>query len=223
MRVVCTVSSRRPDYLAQTLKSWSRVRGDAVMAFSCEPGAPSSADMCEPYGDVMRLGVHLGPVDNTACALLIGFEDAGFVICTEEDVLVSADVLEYFSWAATQYQDDQEIAAVCAYARDGSGDPAAVTRQPQFSALCWGTWAARWDQMLGEWGGMKYLGNPDAWDRRLLAQQTARGRKFIIPGASRSQHIGEHGLNSSAGPDWYPSTRSAVFSEDHGLQAYRES
>lgn len=222
VQVVCTVSSRRPDYLAQTLRSWSAVRGEPEMTFSCEPGSPSSAEMCAQYGEVVCHDSHLGTVMNTAFALAYGFSQAPFVVCTEEDVLVSADVLEYFAWAAEEYREDPEIAGVCAFARDGSGDPAVVTRLPAFSALCWGTWADRWEQMLPEWGGMPDYGNPHAWDRRLLVQQSRRGRSFVVPMASRSQHIGERGLSSFAGPDWYPSTRSLVFSEDHGPQACRE-
>ena len=171
---------------------------------------------------VMRHDSRLGPVANTAVALATGFGQASFVICTEEDVLVSADVLEYFAWASEAYRDDQGVAAVCAYSLAGSGDPATVTRQQQFSALCWGTWTDRWEQMLTEWGGMPEMGNPDAWDRRLLARQVAHGRRFIVPCASRSQHIGEFGLNSASGPDWYARTRAATFSEDHGPQVYRE-
>lgn len=221
-QVVCTVSSSRPDYLARTLRSWSAVRGEPELTFSCEPGPPSSAEMCGQYGTVVRHDEHLGPVLNTAFALAFGFTEADFVICTEEDVVVSADVLEYFAWASGAYRDARDVAAVCAYSLAGSGDPATVTRQQAFSALCWGTWADRWEQMLSEWGGMPEMGNPDAWDRRLLARQVARGRRFIVPCASRSQHIGESGLNSSAGPDWYARTRAATFSEDHGPQAYRE-
>jgi GNT-I family len=227
--VVWTISSARPEYLIQALDSWADARGagEADFVFCCEPGGPASASWASQFAyassvDVVQHSSQLGPVANTRFALEQGFALSDFVVCTEEDVVVADDVLEYFGWAAAEYAADRKVAGVCAFVSDAGEEPGEVFRYPFFSPLAWGTWRNRWEEEIGpDWGGLNV--NPRAWDRRMqLHQCLKRGHDFIFPQCSRSQHIGREGLHSASYPGWFEETVSVNFREHYEPAAFRE-
>src|SRR6185437_5037135 len=93
--VVVFTTNDRPHYLAETLVSWSHVRGieDALLIFSCEP-SPEMDEIVNllkiiPFAEV-RISVNdrqMGVEVNPYKAEYLGFTttDADFVIQAEDD------------------------------------------------------------------------------------------------------------------------------------------
>jgi len=204
-----TVSADRPGYLAETLRSWLQVRGRQhwSFAFLLEPGihyaeceeliqtwrAVSGVDSCVVYNS-KRQGVMRNPYN----ALRFGFERVPFVVLAEEDVVISDDVLEFFTALSTD-QESSDALGICAFSRGGSGSPAEYEPRLDFSPLVWGTWLDRWsaiieplwfDAVLGPEPGVR-----EGWDWGMRRIMQAVDRPFLAPMQSRSQHIGEHGVH----------------------------
>lgn len=223
MKPVCVMPVyNRPHYLARVLESWQAVRGidDACLIFQCEPGCPEAVDLVRqkaPWAQVTVNGRHLGNDQNMAAALGAGFATgAGFVIAAEDDVLVSADLLEYMAWAAERYADDKTVLAVTAWQDKPPGPLDEVGRAGWFwGGACWGMWRDRWDEVSARWppSGTGYDGY--LWS---LCQSTRRA--CIQPAATRCKNIGEYGLNTGGGFGAVWATQQ--FTPDIPPQAYRE-
>ena len=110
----------RPDYLRETLASWEKVRGIgyARLLFCCEPGCPESVQVCEEVAFAPRAVIvnpqRYGVLGNPWNALDTGFREDEIVILAEEDMIVSPDVLEYFTWAQ-RYRYDPKVLGVTTY------------------------------------------------------------------------------------------------------------
>ena len=144
--VAFTVSGLREKYLRESLDSWAEVRGRDTWTFlfclePCDLVFPVEAfwgwarDVF-PGCHLLKNGRRLGCMRNTRRAMDFAFGDlgAGFAVLAEEDVRVSPDVLEYFTWASAAYQGDGNLAAVCAHAKTSENtDLSAATRVPWFS------------------------------------------------------------------------------------------
>jgi hypothetical protein len=220
--IVFTVGGRR-DYLTETLQSWSKVRGieDATMVFLVEPGT-TAVNVCHFFKFARQSLVsvnrtRLGVAGNPWHAMQTGFRLADFVILAEEDTPVSSDVLEYFAWARTTYDDDPDLNIVCAHQigepLGGEGD---VLRSTHFSPVVWATWSSVWRHLLRDrWGG------PQGWDAQINRLQQVTGSQCLIPARSRSQHIGEYG-GAHCTPAYFPHTVSRSWQAEYGPQSYRE-
>ena len=158
----------------------------------------------------------------------VGFErlfmaqNYDFVVRTEDDLVVSADILEYFDWASCKFQNNPRVATVNAFCyNDGPSDEVALAER--FSPLVWGTWSDRWEGLLGPTWDHDYStyngepGNQAGWDwninTRLFPQHRLLG---CFPLASRVHNIGVHGTHSQP-----PNYRTATsFKDDHGSVKY---
>ena len=215
--IIAFTVNNRPEYLRQTLESWSRVRGisDWVLIFACEPGCPEAVDVCRSVdfapAVIATSPVRQGVLGNPWLALdhafgvspeLHGPRD--FAILAEEDLIVSPDVLEYFAWCQ-RYADDPEVLGVTTYQHveqpgglQGVG-PADWSRDDSWHFWIWGTWRDRWQSLLRDSWDVTYEengGGPNqrGWDwkiRNTLVR--GRGMTMIAPSMARSQHIGKHG------------------------------
>lgn len=247
MIVTFTVNNR-PDYLRQTLESWARVRGarDVTFMFSCEPGCPEAVKVCEEFvvghefGGVITVNQRRqGVLGNPYAALSRAFSTAesedDFAILAEEDMVVSPDVLEYFT-ACQSFRLEPEVLGVTTYQHHeqpgglaGVG-PADWTRDDQWHFWVWGTWWNRWRALLKyDWdttyeengGGPNQRG----WDwkiRNTLICPGGVGMKMIAPSLCRSQHIGQYG-GSHCTPDQFEGLLSACYAgDDVPPQKYRE-
>jgi hypothetical protein len=230
--VVVFTTNDRPHYLAQTLESWSHVRGigDALLIFSCEPsfaldeirallGVIPFAET-QVYVNQRPLGVEANPYK----AELLGFEttDTDFVIQAEDDATVTTDFLEYMTWARDTYRDDPTVHAVCSYQNTQRGPVDEVFRRQWFCAKPWGTWRDRWDGMRDYWpsGPLPGVGSWDAWMTEHVLKR--HGTVVIEPCQSRSKNIGVTGYHGS-----YPEHTAAEwerqqFMPDIPPQSYRE-
>lgn len=167
----------------------------------------------------------LGVVANTRRALDLAFRSsAPFAVLAEEDVVVSADVLEYFSWAAATYAADPDIMIACAHvlsSRDARAG--AVVRLPWFSPLTWGTWKVCWEEFIEPGWGVPE-GNALGWDAQLRIRLGEAGVRCLFPLRSRALHIGEVSAlyRSELSAHMYPSTRSSCYQEDYPPQRWHE-
>lgn len=176
MAVVVT-GFRRPNYLEQTLLSWSEVIGlDEIKSFTVALGHsdrknaqlaliakmqglfpnPIDVVMDSPEASI-AVGVNRA-LGEAAQASFVG--GAEFTVFGEEDVVVSDDVLQYMQWAAYRFERDSRIVIVCAHNRGGCGwdkhepaqdqdaDPTFARLLPYYNPWGWGTWADRWKYVL---------------------------------------------------------------------------
>ena len=210
----------------------SRVTGWREEATTSTPNQRSSL-VADPWRDggfaaevnPVRFGVLVNPVEAVSRAFR---KDpcAGFVVCAEEDVLVSRDVLAYFTWAAAEFAADPRVLAVCAHSNHEGTDPTAVDLRQEFSALVWGTWRDRWDKVLEPTWDRNYSSGDaecpsSGWDWNLIARVIPRGRFLtVVPDQTRTQHIGEHeGIHCTAAQ--YQDFLIASFQRDQEPVPYR--
>lgn len=200
--IVFTVSGMREKYLRESLRSWGQVRGigDWHLVFCLEPCRqvfPVTefthwVNRCFASAEVLVNDTRLGCLRNTRRAMRAAFaRGAEFAVCAEEDVLVSDDVGEYFTWARDAYAADGQAAAVCAHAKSASrGGEHDVVRAGWFNPVIWGTWRDRWEQFIDPgWGYCE--GNTESWDHHLRLRIGEAGKVSIYPVRSRSLHIGQ--------------------------------
>lgn len=231
----------RPRYLQQTLESWSKVRGieDHHLVFQCEPGCAEALALCRDVdfasSDVIVNPTRAGVLKNPLHALSQAFAmPPRFAVLAEEDLTVSPDVLEFFTWAQ-QYRDDPKVLGVTTYQHHeqpgglaGAG-PADWSRDDEWHFWVWGTWRDRWENLLRDNWDTTYrsdCGCPpdqrgwDWWFRNHLIRDA--GMTMIAPSLSRSQHIGRYG-GSHATPAQFPGLLSKCFAgPDVGPQEYEE-
>lgn len=240
MIAVAFTAFNRPRYLAETLASWERARGidGTHLVFRCEPGCPEVADMCDAVAfaprtvirNPRRLGVLANPWHALNSAFTLG---AGFAVLAEDDLIVSADVIEYLTWCAERYRDDPGVLAVTTHQREEQPGGLAGVRAADWGDpdgwhfWVWGTWRDRWERLLRpEWdftyeengGGPAQRG----WDWKIRNHWvTCKGMRVIAPSLSRSQHIGRDGIHASA--DQFEELASRCFVSDVPPQRYQEA
>jgi hypothetical protein len=195
----------RQKYLRASVDSWARARGadEVQFVFCLEP--PGSFPVAEFTDYVQRLfpspnravvlqgETPLGCLQNTRRAMEVALLGDEFGVVTEEDVEVSDDILEYFTWASERYRSDPETVAVCAHTRSSQVENrGAVVRASWFAPLAWGTWPRWWNKVMAPaWGPQDGSNNLESWDNNLKQVIVAGGYKVVFPARSRSLHIGE--------------------------------
>ncbi len=231
--VVVFTAHRRPEYMKQSLDSWRNVRGvdQAHMHFQCDADAHSEVvEMCQDVdfaGAVtvevssVRYGVQSAPWH----ALETGWQYADlygidFVMLSEEDICVSSDTLEYYSWCRDQYRDDAEILTVCSFTEQAVGGYAEVFRSSHFRSWVWGTWKDRWTALLRDSWDHNYQFKGFDWHISEYCMEEL-GHRAIIPARSRSQNIGQYGGVHTVAED-FVNCLSRCYSPDVEPQDYRE-
>jgi hypothetical protein len=231
--ITMTVSGNRPGYLAETLDSWSRVRGlrERPFRFVVEPG--SELDRCRTViEEFARCGVARtvevevnaecrGVRANPHHALSTAFAGgAGFVVLCEEDIVVGDDVLECLD----AVPDDPDVLGACAFSARPAPQPAEVLADTGFSAWVWGTWADRWERYLrDDWfsaARAPWDGAGAGWDFGVERIAAAAGLRFVGPLASRSDNIGRDG-GVHALPEEFEESRAATFAPHRAPVAWR--
>ena len=245
--LVCS-AWRRPDYLERTLASWARVRGVGRLGGLVVALGPSEHQ--DAQAEVIKHAVHaMGLEDGRACVhpdsqaavaspgmhralgeALTWVRDEltpRAVICAEEDIVVSSDVLEYMIWALNRFEDQPLVATVCAHDRGGQGwdipgigdlgldaSQDEVALADYFNPWVWSTWTGpKLDLLLGTWDWDATSGpspNQRGYDWEILRQIHQRGLLSVVPRASRSQNIGRDG-GYYARPELFDQTQSLSF------------
>lgn len=224
----------RPSYIQSVIESWNAVRGlqEIEASFYIEPSEFQNeiADIVFELNTTTTTVTHnelQGVLTNPWGALNDAFEaGAEFVILAEDDVIVSQDALEFFDWAATEYQTAHSLLAINAFSSLGSGKDNQVYTDMSFSPLVWGTWRDRWEETLRDsWDKDYSTGNPDGseagWDWNINRIIQDNNLRVLRPVNSRSDHIGEYG-GTHMTPDLFSGSRGASFEQVRGRQRYNE-
>ena len=238
-RALLLTAFDRPHYLERVLASWAQVRGLAGwhVRVAVEPG-PVAGEVVrlvrawveatghpdtEVVVNATRLGVLENPYVHLDALFTAGF---GFVVRTEDDLLVADDVLELFAHVATAYAGDREVATAHAFSGGPIGPAAPVlVRTPGFCPWVWGTWRDRWADLVGPTWDRDYStwnvspGFETGWDWNLNTRVfPAHGLRALAPAVSRVLNIGavgEHGTPDDLVP-------APSFRAHQPSQAYRE-
>jgi hypothetical protein len=224
----------RPHYLKEALESWKKVRGieDWRIYAQIEPNdfAEEQRSMIyEAFRDHPSIEVLINPqVYGVLHNPWVGFErlfmawNYDFVVRAEDDLIVSADILEYFEWAAETFQNEEQVATVNAFTYE-QGPSHEVILSEDFSPLVWGTWQDRWEGFLGPTWDHDYStfngqpGNQAGWDWNINTRLfPAHQLTAVTPRASRVHNIGVWGVHSL--PENYRT--SASFQDDHGSPGF---
>jgi hypothetical protein len=231
--ITMTVSGNRPGYLAETLDSWSAVRGLSAwdVRFVVEPGPELArceavleefsrrrvARSVEVEVNPERRGVRANPHHALSAAFGTG---AGFVVLGEEDIVVADDVLE----CLVAVPDEPDVLAACAFSDRPAPQPTDALADTGFCAWVWGTWASRWTGCLrDDWfeaARAPWDGAGAGWDFGVERIAAAHGMRFVGPLASRSDNIGRDG-GVHALPEEFEESRAATFVAHRDPVAWR--
>ncbi len=235
-KAVFLTAFNRPQYLADVLHSWQQARElqDWDIYAQVEPNA-----LAEEQADAIRWAFRDHPnvevvINPQVYGVLhnpwVGFERLfqmkgyDFVVRAEDDLIVSADILEWFDWVAETYKNNPKVATAHAFTHT-DGHPGAVELSTGFSPWVWGTWQDRWEGLLGPTWDHDYStfngfpGNQSGWDwninTRLFPQH---GLRSVEPTGSRVHNIGMFGTHAQ--PQDY--VTSDTFKPDFGRVEYFE-
>lgn len=192
----------------ETLHAWKNVRGiECGIDFFIEPSdrLEDVLQVIETSGITGRL--HLNPykygeLHNPWVAVDWEFsQGSDFVICAEDDDIVSTDILEYFQ-AATELSSPNTVLGVSAYTSNSAGSIGAMGVYPYWGGLVWGTWKESWHAHLRDTWDHDYStfnGSPGVesgfdWNinTRIMPEI---GKGCVMPEISRVRHIGKHGVH----------------------------
>ncbi len=236
-KAIAFTAYNRPGYLAAVLESWRNVRGleDWYIYASVDP-SPQTEAVVNLFAQFFRdegLSLITTVVNDRKLGVLHhpwrSFEHLfnhgmDFVLRVEDDLKVSDDILEYFSWASEEFKGNEDIAAVIGYNPIFEGDEGAVLIRDKFDPWNWGTWKDRWDTYIRDTWDHDYStyngqpGNQAGWDWNLDTRVLpAKGKSCVFPAQSRVQNIGQSGTHAQ--PSDFP--QSLSFHETYGEQTYR--
>jgi hypothetical protein len=210
----------RPHYLAPVLDAWTQVRGlsDWHLRVAVEPSEArdeivalvdafvrrTGHEDTEVVLNATRLGVLENPYVHLDALFRAGYD---FVVRTEDDLLVSDDVLELFAHVASTYADERTVATAHAFSPGPAGPgPDELDRGDAFCPWVWGTWRDRWLDLVGPTWDRDYStfnvspGFETGWDWNLNTRVfPAHGLHAVAPVVSRVRNIGEVGEHGTPG------------------------
>lgn len=243
---------RRPDYLQRTFLSWAvadRVNELRMVAVALGPSHRFDDQMDVIREAEGRLGRKIVVIPDSpeaqaspgmhralgeAIDRVFGNFAPEWVLCGEEDVVVSSDVLSYTAWAQVQYTDG--TLCICAHNQGGAGwdgltgpredqdaDQETVRLLPYFSPWVWCTWQRTWRAVIRPvWDWDCDSGGPgeSGYDWNLQRLVSLGPWRNLVPDAARSQTIGERSGVYSV-PEIFPLQQARSFREYREDVRYR--
>ena len=227
----------RPHYLKQAVDSLLRVRGldnwHVVFSIDVSPEysevvaalTPLFGRLGQPFefwNNNPKLGVLRHPWQIFNRAFEEGYD---YVLRTEDDVILSADVLEYHEWASATFASDREIGFVTSFADDYNRHDRAKRYLGFGSPLAHGTWSDRWVNYYRDTWDFDYstnngtLGVEAGWDWNLCRLMPPLGLHTLVPAHTKCFHVGEVGAHST--PELY--FRAPDFNANVPQQNYEET
>lgn len=243
---VVVFAYNRPDHVQRTLDALAacRLAGQTrVHVFADGPRKPEVANAVAAVREVLAreaaagrfaaFDVHASPVNLGLANSIIGgvgqvLAEHGRVIVLEDDLLVSADFLEFMNDCLAFYGDDPAVGAVTGYSPLASL-PAEVTGDVflghRNSSQGWGTWSRAWDGVDWSAAGSERLdrdlglrrafnregndrydrlrrqlaGRIDSWSIRFGLSLFLRGMGTVYPAVNRIANIGYDGSGVHSG------------------------
>jgi hypothetical protein len=244
---------KRPEYLRRTLASWAAAEdvGELRMVAVALGWSVRMDDQMDVIAEAEQaLGRKIAVLkDSTEAAhgpgmhralgeaidrVLDGFRPE-WVLCGEEDVIVSSDVLRYMAWGQAQYRDG--TLCICAHNQGGAGwdglsapredddaDQAAVRLLPYFNPWVWCTKKHTWRATIRpvwDWdcdSGAAF--NESGYDWNMQRLSGTGPWRNLVPDAARSQTIGElAGVYST--PGIFPLQQARSFRDHRENVRYR--
>jgi hypothetical protein len=204
--VVAFTAFRRPEYLAEVLRSWEgcRLVRDTRFQFAVEP-SPQLQQVLDVIATFRAGQVEVivndkveGVLHNPWLALNRAFDSgADFAVLAEDDVLVASDFLEFMRWASKHHALNRSVLVASGHSLVGGIPDGAVVTDRAFSGLGWGTWRNRWEAVLRDTWDHDYSSGVDGvhagWDWNITERVMPATRTLQVrPVVSRTQHIGRH-------------------------------
>jgi hypothetical protein len=210
--LVFTVFNRK-DYLIRTLDAWSKVKnlGDYDIFFKIEPTkiTRTMVKIIKQFENKVESNVHVivnetvqGVHLNTWSVFDLAFEKYNFVIYSDDDMIPSQDVADYFTELEKMYRDDPQVLFICAGSERDGFNPEFVSRVQSFPGRLIATWRDKWHQYVRNTWDFDYsTAGPEGlsgWDWNVGLRVMPQNNLFsIIPHHTRCQHIGEVGIHCS--------------------------
>ncbi len=249
--VLVITAWKRPEYLRATLAFWQAAGPEQLKEVAVALGRSHRRDdMMDVITEAERsFGKRIHVIDDSeeawrspgmhralGEAVDIAFHqlDAGWVLCGEEDVIVSDDILPYMEWA--QEQADENTLCVCAHNRGGAGwdglaaprqdedaDQALVRRLPYFNPWGWCTSWPSWSAVIRpvwDWDCTSGGDQESGYDWQMFRLASQGPWHALVPDAARSQTIGEE-LGVYSTPDIFPLQQARSFAVHRENVAYR--
>lgn len=245
----------RPRYFRRTLASWAQVpevkelRSVTVLLGRSDRDREQREIIAEaesafgreitirPDSDAGAAGPGMHRALGEGITAMFGDDpDLEFLVCSEEDVTVSDDLLRYMAWARALREEHPQILVCEAHAPFGQGwhlqgqqdspdaNPELVRLVRTFHPWTWGLWRDRWDQVLEpgwDWNCSKGTkGYDSGYDWTINYQMQRDGYLAPAPDASRSQNIGRFG-GVYANPALFAATQSLAYRDSFGDVEYR--
>jgi hypothetical protein len=196
----------RPMYFEKTLKQWGQVIGlnEYDIYFSIdysENNFETIENLIHQFELDNNLNVNIsvnnpphGVLRNPHTGLNLVFNKGyDFVIAAEEDLLPSADILNYFNFCSDLFLENKNILAICAHTKLNK-DEDLVTIKPNFDCWLWGIWQNRWYNFLEKTWDFDYSFR--GWDHKIRDVILPSNKlSCIYPISSRSKHIGVNGVH----------------------------
>ena len=214
-KAIVLTAFNRPDYLAEVLDSWLAVRGLEDWDFYI------SIDEYDPQSEVSSLATYfqrraltevyiigqspkLGVLKHPYVVMDALFADKyDFVVRTEDDLVVSDGILDYFDYAIGAFQDAHDVKTVHAYTSRETGSEHGLYATQNFNPWIFGTWAKDWPDLRDNWDldYSTYNGVPGHqagfdwnYNTRVYPSNEWYG---IYPEVSRVKNIGEWGVHGT--------------------------
>lgn len=218
-KAVIFTAMDRTYYLEETLKSWSRARGkegwDFIFSVDASPASVRAVSIIEAYTsswpswckiEIRVQPRNLGVLEHPYQLFHEAFQTYDYVVRAEDDLIVSDDILEYFTWACETFADDTDVATVIGYSDiDFPQGTSMVGKVFGFGPWVFGTWKDRWDQYIGPTWDRDYStfngfkGHEAGWDWNLNTRILPKeGKVNIIPDYSRVHNIGVTGTHAQS-------------------------
>lgn len=233
-RAIFLTAYNRPNLLQETLASWAAVRGLEAwhFVFRTEPGeaAAENVRVFQAFIDALPHSQPHEIIVNPRCYGVLThpwvgftelFADHDFVVRAEDDLRVSDDLLDYFSWADLTFRARPEVGSIHGFGDTGT-DHTAVAMAQAFNPWVWGTWRDRWETYLRDTWDHDYSsgGAQDSgWDWNLTKRVYPKfGLHGIFPQSSRVDNIGVFGVHGT--PENHRTAES--FRLTYGFPTYQE-
>jgi len=232
----------RPEFFGPVLESWEKVPGiDQMGKYAVALGRSRKSDACAElaldFGKRIGREIEIWPDSDAAAAspgshrpegeaITRAFGDPAcdFAIMTEEDNIVSDDILKFYQWGRSLRAERDRMITICPHNALGQGyhppgDDADADQnmvrllEHGFSSWGWATWRDRWNDVLKpEWDWDCTTGD-QPWNHGFDWQIDRISHRdhwyHLTPDASRTQSIGRYGRHTT--PEIFAKTQSKSF------------
>lgn len=223
--IVLTAFSRFA-YLDDVFDSWSKVRGldtwDFYVSIDYSPVQQQVEEYIETLADEHNMKIHsilqkknLGVLKHPVVIMDRLFRDYDFVLRTEDDLVVSDGILEYYDHLSEEFAFDERVQTIHGFSVDDRTDNQnTVSLLYQFNPWVWGTWKHKWINLSSNWD-YDYStyedrpGNKSGFDWNFNLRVYPKNNWFgVFPDVSRVKNIGAWGVHGT--PENLPISKSFI-------------